>query len=76
VAHHVTIRPFRQRHWDDELRTTVIRTHGYRAVCSCGERSGVKQKRRELRTWARAHRDHVQWSVRITRQTAITISAT
>jgi hypothetical protein len=57
--HVVTITPFRQRHWDSELHTTVVRTHGYRAVCSCGERSRVKRKRRELRGWARAHHAHV-----------------
>ena len=59
VQHHVEIRPFRVKAWDDELRTTVIRTLGQIAVCSCGERSRVKRRKRDLHTWRRAHLDHV-----------------
>jgi hypothetical protein len=59
MEHEVKIVPFRVKAWDDELRTTVIRTLGHRAVCSCGERSRPKRRKRDLRTWARAHREHV-----------------
>jgi hypothetical protein len=59
VAHNVKIKTVRRRFWDDGLRTTVVRTVGHRAECECGERSKVRRSKRELRTWARAHHEHV-----------------
>jgi len=59
MTHAVKIRPVRRKFWDGDLHTTVIRTVGHRAECECGERSKVKRSKRELRTWARAHHEHV-----------------
>jgi len=59
MPHRVKIRPVRQKFWDGDLHTTVIRTVGHRAVCECGERSKVRRSKRELREWRKAHRSHV-----------------
>jgi hypothetical protein len=60
MGHKVKIAPVRQRFWDNDLHTTVIRTVGHRAVCECGERSKVKRRKGELRTWQRDHRAQVK----------------
>jgi hypothetical protein len=58
VRHSVKLNPVRQKFWDSELHTTVIRTVGHRAVCECGERSKVKRSKGALREWGKAHRAH------------------
>jgi hypothetical protein len=60
VLHRVSFQPLRVRYHDDDLGCDVLRLIGYRAVCSCGQRSQAKRSKRELRTWKRAHLHHAR----------------
>lgn len=51
MAHHVKLAPVRRREHDAGLGCDVTKIVGYRLVCSCGMRSGVKTRVVELREW-------------------------
>lgn len=59
MPHRVKLQPVRIKTWDDGLGCDRLTLIGYRAECSCGEKSRVRRSLRDLRTWRRSHLHHV-----------------
>lgn len=55
MACQVNIVPVRVRAWNNELRCDAARVVGYRAVCSCGVRSGVQKNVTQARAEISGH---------------------
>lgn len=55
MAHHVKIKPVRLREFSDLLGVDALRIVAYRAVCSCGWRSGAQADVTRAREESFAH---------------------
>lgn len=55
MPHHVRVKPVRIYSYNAELACHLVRTIGYRAVCSCGWRGSVRGSVHGARELAGAH---------------------